>query len=101
MNIFGDGAGGSTTSDEGIHCFGRHGVDGMFANQFIDIEGRRIGGVLRAGASPQWTLYSCALRGKDIPASAAKSFLEVSISGFGIGYSDFPLQFLVTTFFEG
>ena len=57
---------------EGVHGLRRHGVDGVGADQFLDIEHVAVGGVLGAGAGPEQPLRMRAARLQLLPAFAAE-----------------------------
>src|SRR5579875_287063 len=77
---------------ESIHRGWRHGVDGIGADQFLNVENIPVGRIFRTGAGPQDTLRLGATRGQRLPALAAENALVNLIGEFGVGDGDFALQ---------
>ena len=76
---------------EGTERGRRHGVDCVRPDEAIHVEGVRVEWILGAGASPQRTLDTGALRCQTFPAFAAENFAETGISHFGVGDGDLAL----------
>ncbi|MGY4314565.1 hypothetical protein ACVWW1_003892 [Bradyrhizobium sp. JR3.5] len=77
---------------EGIEGCRRHGVDGIGANQLLDIEHVAIVLVLGAGRSPQQPLRLGALGRELVPARAREQALVVLVGELCIGDRDLALQ---------
>ena len=77
---------------EGIQRCRRHGVDGVGADQLLDIENVGIVLVLGAGGGPQQPLRLGALGGELLPARSRKQPLVVLVGHLGIGDRDLALQ---------
>ena len=72
----------------GVHRRRRHGIDGIPADQLVDIEDVAVGLVLRPGARPQEPLSLCALLSKPLPALAGVDLLVALVGELGIGNRD-------------
>ena len=70
----------------------RHGVDGVGADQFLDIQHIAVVLVLGAGGRPQQTLRLGALGRELLPAGACEQPLVVLIGQLGVGDGDLALQ---------
>ena len=70
----------------------RHGVDGVGADQLLDIEHVAVVLVLGAGGGPQQPLRLCALGRELVPARAGKQALVILIGELGVGDRDLALQ---------
>ncbi|MFK4398648.1 hypothetical protein ABIF31_005205 [Bradyrhizobium elkanii] len=77
---------------EGIERCRRHGVDGVGADQLLDIEHVAIVLVLGTGRSPQQPLRLGALGRQLVPAAACEQVLVVLIGELCIGDRDLALQ---------
>ena len=60
---------------ESIEGGGRHGVDGVGADQFLDVHHIAVGGIFRAGAGPEHALCLCAFGCERIPAWSGEDLL--------------------------
>ena len=78
----------------GVHGGGRHGVDGVAADQLLHIERVGVGLVLHAGAGPQQALRHRAGGGQRLPALAAGQLDIVLVGQLGIGDGDLAAQAL-------
>ena len=70
----------------------RHGVDGVGADQFLDIQHVAVVLVLGAGGGPQQALRLGALGRELLPARAGEQALVVLIGQLGVGDGDLALQ---------
>ena len=70
----------------------RHGVDGVGADQFLDIEDVAVVLVLGAGGSPQQPLRLGALGGEFLPAGTCEQALVILIGHLRVGDRDLALQ---------
>ena len=84
-----------------LHRGGRHRVDGVRADQLLDIEHVAVGLVLGAGAGPQQPLGLGPLLGQTLPALIAEDSLIHLISELGVGDRDLALQAFEARFFGG
>ncbi len=78
----------------GIHRRRRHRVDGVRADQLVDIENVAVGLVLGSGARPQQALRLGALLRQPLPALVRIYFSIELIGELGVGDRDFALQLL-------
>ena len=77
---------------EGVERCRRHGVDGVGADQLLDIEHVAVVLVLGAGRGPQQPLRLCALGRELLPARPGEQPLVFLIGELGIGDGDLALQ---------
>ncbi len=77
---------------EGLHRLERHRVDGVRADQLLDVEHVAVGGVLRRRGRPEAALGAGALAGEECPAIARERLLPVLVGELRVGDGQLPLE---------
>ncbi|GJE46385.1 hypothetical protein AEGHOMDF_5589 [Methylobacterium soli] len=77
---------------ERVHGGGRHGVDGVGADQLLDVEDVRVGLVLGARRGPEQALRLGALLGQGRPARIREEALVALIGELGVRDRDLALE---------
>ena len=87
-DILGQGRADDAMVAEGIHGLGRHGVDGVAADESLDIEHIGIGRILGPGGGPEQPLRRGSSGGERFPAGAFDHLQVTLIGDLGVGDGD-------------
>ena len=77
---------------EVLDGFERHGIHGMRADEFFRVEDVAIGGILRAGAGPEWALHVCSGLLERCKARRFEDTLELLVHEARVGDSGFAFK---------
>src|SRR2546428_5979733 len=77
---------------EVLDGFERHGIYGMRADEFFRVEDVAVGGILSAGAGPEWALHVCSSLLERYKARRFEDTLELLVHEARVGDSGFAFK---------